>query len=107
MRNISHASQRHLSVHMLAAHFVLTFLLLAVSPNFHPLSNLVTVKKSMIAVLKFEPNDHPFHPHHVSQCKCVTARLVMERKLEPNGRKAGIWCPQLPYPSAAEVVKRA
>ncbi|TWW64690.1 hypothetical protein D4764_22G0003370 [Takifugu flavidus] len=30
-------SRRHLSVHTLAAHFVLTFLLLAVSPCFHPL----------------------------------------------------------------------
>lgn len=43
-------SRRHVSVYSLAAHFVLTFLLLAVSPSFHPLHLVIPAPRFQSAL---------------------------------------------------------
>lgn len=106
------------SADMPAAHFVLTFLLLAVSLNIHPpvpppshlsLLFLLNCEEVSDCRFKFEPDDHRFFPTKAVSCEPVQMCNSVPRcgaKPEPNAPESGIWRPQLHFPSAPEVVER-
>lgn len=88
LRSRSPDSRRHLPIHTLAAHFVLTFLLLAVSPCFHPLHLVIpaTPIQSGLLLILFRQN----------LCVCRKVQVKIDQNatplLTPHYRKQRVNC---------------